>query len=124
MAKQIRKMPTKGVVRSHWAAMGMFDPPDRDDLCWGCGFDACTHRCHILAKCHGGTDDAANLVLLCQRCHLTQEHECQTQEGRKAFVDSMMDGAPYMTSEFYRRMHTPEFKRKMAAANLSGGVMS
>jgi len=40
--------------------------------CWACGrkkgkrnFD----RCHIVPRALGGPDSAANLVLLCQRCH-------------------------------------------------------
>ena len=93
----------------------MFDTPERDDVCWGCGFPAGTQRCHVLAKCDGGSDEAANLVLLCQRCHLTQEQECRTQEGRQLFIDSILDGAPYMTSEFYRMTYTPAFQRWVVA---------
>jgi hypothetical protein len=36
---------------------------------WRCGYKSKLQRCHIIPHSLGGADEAANLVLLCLRCH-------------------------------------------------------
>lgn len=103
MAKQKRRMPTAKQVLEHWTKNGMYDPPNAANTCWACGFPACVQRAHILAKCDGGTDEVDNLVLLCARCHLTQEYECRCKTGRERFREAIMSGAPYQSQEIDRR---------------------
>ncbi len=38
-------------------------------FCWRCGYKARLQKCHIVPKARGGALVAANLVLLCRRCH-------------------------------------------------------
>lgn len=45
-------------------------------ICWACGNDCndgCgIYRCHVLARCKGGGDEAGNYFLLCDLCHEEQ----------------------------------------------------
>ena len=37
---------------------------------WRCGYEKRLQRCHIIPDSLGGKDEPANLVLLCERCHI------------------------------------------------------
>jgi len=103
MSRSRSDMPSKSKIQNWWARNTQnFDLPEvRSDkaatLCWGCGFHANLERSHIKALSEGGTNECSNLVLLCPYCHLMQESVCTTDEGRKRFVEEILDGAPYMT---------------------------
>jgi hypothetical protein len=43
-------------------------------ICFACGFDGGTQRCHIVPKCIGGADSVENLHLLCKYCHSESEY--------------------------------------------------
>jgi 5-methylcytosine-specific restriction endonuclease McrA len=74
-------MPVESVIRSYWAdALWLrkgFDSPEEfmePGVCFACGMDNDgVERCHILARCCGGSDDAANLHMLCRTCHKDSE---------------------------------------------------
>ena len=38
--------------------------------CWRCGCEENLQRCHIIPDPLGGRDEPANIVLLCERCHI------------------------------------------------------
>ncbi len=65
---------------------------DKKNICFACGVDFITERCHILPINHGGTNDVENLHLLCKSCH--QESEDLSGElyfewlGTKEFANS------------------------------------
>lgn len=108
MSTQKRKMPSKSAIYVHWYDI-LWDGrrmqnnkrkgDRRYDTCWGCGFEVGTQRCHIIDRCAGGSDEVSNLVLLCVDCHRTQELVCQTDQGRKKFVEQIVDGAPFMPAK-------------------------
>lgn len=56
-----------GIAAYHSRRLGVELP---DDRCWVCGRIDRLHRAHIIA---GGPGNAANLLLLCQSCHVRQE---------------------------------------------------
>lgn len=101
---QHRHMPTKLAILYHWHTK-LSDMPDSFHeakqtwlkTCWGCGFEGNIERCHVLAKSMGGPDTVENLVLLCDHCHVLQEKACVTDEGRSQFMESLIDGAPFMS---------------------------
>lgn len=101
-------MPSKKAILEAWYE-DLWDMPDNMyeakkawlDTCWACGFAGHLQRCHLKAVQYGGSNDAKNLVLLCRSCHVRQENECMTDEGRQNFVAALQDGAPYMAI----RMH-------------------
>ena len=120
---QHRIMPSKLAILHYWHKK-LWDMPESEHearktwikTCWACGFPAAKiERCHILARGDGGKDTVDNLVLLCNYCHLIQEQECVTNEGRQKFVEDLIDGAPYMSVRMqalqtaYERM--PEQKK-------------
>lgn len=37
--------------------------------CWRCAHRRRLHRCHVVPRALGGSDEASNLVLLCAQCH-------------------------------------------------------
>lgn len=43
-------------------------------ICFACGSELGTERCHIVPKTDGGSDDAENLHLLCKECHIESEY--------------------------------------------------
>lgn len=46
-----------------------------DSVCWACGIlckDSGPTRAHVVARCHGGSDDPENFILLCDHCHEEQ----------------------------------------------------
>lgn len=45
------------------------DWSDADKLCWRCAHKRKLHRCHIIPRALGGSNDPSNLVLLCKQCH-------------------------------------------------------
>jgi len=47
-----------------------------NNRCWFCGYDDIgdLERCHIIARCEGGADDASNLQILCSICHRKSEY--------------------------------------------------
>jgi len=91
-----RNMPSKWQIHKYWSLI-LWDMPDNVKTCWACGFEGYIHRAHIKARCCGGSDDVNNMILICSDCHKLQEVVCDTEQGRKEFVESLMDGAPYMT---------------------------
>jgi len=107
---QKRKMPTRAQIYNHWAPL-MFDPPedyDKTKTCWGCGQQSALQRCHIIARCDGGTDEVNNLLLLCKRCHYSQETICMDEKRREKFVELILDGAPFMTARLLEFKHSFE----------------
>lgn len=86
--KQDRRMPTKMAIRAHWAPILSAKPNDKfdsveecmeADYCFGCGMldfegSSWTERCHISARCDGGSDTVDNLHLLCPTCHKMSEY--------------------------------------------------
>lgn len=95
---QKRKMPTKNKIFYYWQNILGLDPWDDKDLCWGCGFTLpYLERCHIHDYWESNNDDVSNLVLLCKPCHGMQEACCRTEESREKFIESLIDGAPFMS---------------------------
>lgn len=45
------------------------DWAEAHERCWRCGYKSRLERCHIVPHSLGGSEDPANLVLLCRRCH-------------------------------------------------------
>jgi 5-methylcytosine-specific restriction endonuclease McrA len=43
---------------------------EAEERCWRCGYKKNLQRCHIIPDSLGGKDEPANLVLLCERCHI------------------------------------------------------
>src|SRR6058998_3251082 len=80
-------MPSPYEVRIHWASYlvecGKFDSIEEvmeEDYCFACGMyyrsepgKRNTERCHITARCNGGSDDMSNIHNLCSRCHRASE---------------------------------------------------
>ena len=84
MTSDGRRMPSESVIRAHWAdrlwERKGFDSPDEFrevGVCFACGMNGDNvggvERCHILARCCGGSDDASNLHMLCRICHKDSE---------------------------------------------------
>lgn len=46
------------------------DWAEAKERCWRCGYKKRLQRCHIIPDSLGGKDEASNLVLLCERCHI------------------------------------------------------
>lgn len=46
------------------------DWAEGEEICWRCGCKKKLQRCHIIPDSLGGKDEPANLVLLCERCHI------------------------------------------------------
>lgn len=97
-------MPSKiNILQARY--QDMWDMPDNEyeakktwlDTCWACGFAGHLQRCHLKSAQDGGSNDSKNLVLLCRSCHVRQETECATDEGRQNFVAALQDGALYMS---------------------------
>lgn len=42
-------------------------------VCFACGSEGVTQRCHIVPVCKGGSHGIDNLHLLCKECHLESE---------------------------------------------------
>jgi hypothetical protein len=82
-------MPTNIQVRKYWADIfakeGRFDLVqlsfdsgfeliDEKRACFACGqTDFGVERCHIKARCDGGSDDVSNIHMLCPICHKDSE---------------------------------------------------
>ncbi len=90
-----RNMPNKKTILQYWSDI-IFDPPIDTNTCFACGFTNGTERAHIKAKCDGGADEKENLFLLCKRCHISQEAICSDEKNIENFIDSIIDGAPFM----------------------------
>jgi hypothetical protein len=45
------------------------DWAEAHERCWRCAYKSKLERCHIVPHSRGGSEDPANLVLLCRRCH-------------------------------------------------------
>jgi hypothetical protein len=78
------KMPTERAIRAYWAEKFTADELARKGFfstaefmkigsCMACGWETYLQRCHILARCYGGSDDASNLHMLCMECHYDSE---------------------------------------------------
>jgi len=61
------KMPKRSDIAAWWKRPA--------NECWMCGYGGTDdlERCHIVARCEGGPDDAANLQILCSICHRQSE---------------------------------------------------
>lgn len=83
-----RKMPTSRDIYRHWGITlvklnkfdSLFEVEDgiadgEDGICWGCGYcgRGSLERAHILPRMLGGSDDVANLHMLCAVCHKISE---------------------------------------------------
>jgi hypothetical protein len=79
-----RKMPTVRKIYQHWGLTlvklnkfdSLFEVEDGDhSICWACGMvsEQSLERAHILPRNIGGTDDVANLHMLCVLCHKISE---------------------------------------------------
>ena len=113
-------MPTKKAIAKHWNM--------DDDYCWGCGIDKGNlDRCHIKARCNGGSDEAYNLVLLCRFCHNhIQESLCYTEEGRQKFIDSIKDGIPFFNIMFsfqFQKFKTGLFDKQLEHMGYSKNII-
>ena len=72
----IRRMPNAAAIFSYWRlwldANKQTDPLPSE--CFACTSDKFPlERAHILARSDGGSDDVANLHLLCRYCHNASE---------------------------------------------------
>ena len=68
-----------------------------DDMCWGCGVDWPIERCHLLARCKGGSNEADNLVLLCKFCHNhIQEYWSNSKEQSEFIKKKILDHLPFL----------------------------
>ena len=95
-----RNMPTRKSILIHWQDI-LWDAPDKVNLCWACGFERRTQRCHVVAKADGGKDTVENLLLLCSDCHKLQERACMDVDTRQRFVSEIIEGAPFMQLRIY-----------------------
>lgn len=74
------KLPSREKIAEFWQPrveeFGIYHI-HQDDLphneCWACGNAMRIERCHIEAYMDGGSNDASNLVLLCENCHTHSE---------------------------------------------------
>lgn len=77
---QNRNLPTRAAVARHWNETIPPLPTKEQDArwdensCWGCGDHLKLQRCHAISRDAGGSDDAANLLILCTPCHLETEY--------------------------------------------------
>lgn len=74
MSKRENIKTTIEEIVSYWrkkkSEVGLsIDWLEADHRCWRCGCEKNLQRCHIVPHSLGGRDEAANLVLLCKRCH-------------------------------------------------------
>jgi hypothetical protein len=94
---QKRKMPSVNNIFDHWRWKLGLEWDDKD-ICWGCGFKTgILQRCHIHDHWESHNDDVSNLLLLCKFCHRLQENCCTTEKSREKFIESIIDGSPFMT---------------------------
>lgn len=94
---QKRKMPTKNQIFLHWQNILGLDPIKDKDMCWGCGFNIpLLERCHIEDRWINKNDNVSNLIILCNTCHQIQESCCINEQGRKKFIQLLLDGSPFM----------------------------
>ncbi len=113
---QKRKMPSVNNIFDHWWRVLGLEWNDTD-LCWGCGIkQEYLQRCHIHDHWESNNDDVSNLVLLCKFCHRLQEACCRTKESREKFVESLIDGNPFMSI----RLNDLMFKWKSGIYDNSG----
>lgn len=79
-----RKMPSRSKIIDYWVAgagadilnshgIELYNETDYEN-CFACGDGSMVERCHILARCEGGSDTVDNLHLLCQSCHKKSEY--------------------------------------------------
>ena len=81
---QTRKLASQLQIRKHWAQwlvdkgkMDSITESMEKGICFACGYSSpvglSVERCHITAKCNGGSDTADNLHNLCSVCHKASE---------------------------------------------------
>jgi len=81
-------MPNKNKILDYWADQLILDynkfwldaiyeydlnAREKTDICFACGSNSGTERCHINSVDQGGSHDINNLHLLCKECHLESE---------------------------------------------------
>lgn len=83
---------SRASIAEYWSVRLGLESPLPDDRCWTCNaarIDGELHRCHLVPSGPGSKD---NLILLCCRCHISQEGKdptaalawvtaCQEQQG-------------------------------------------
>jgi hypothetical protein len=81
-------MPSKAQILSYWAndliendkywMEAIYEdnctPKMIQSVCFACGYQGGTERCHIVPKVKGGGDGVDNLHLLCKSCHVESEY--------------------------------------------------
>ena len=74
-----RKMPSRNAIAAFWS--DKLDYIDSEN-CFACHWGGGLERCHITARCNGGSDNVDNLHVLCLECHKASEHI----EGKEYFA--------------------------------------
>ena len=103
-----RKMPTWKQISKHWATV-FFDHGWEIDFeilhnkqCFAFGRLGKIQRCHIKARCNGGTDDVKNIHLLCVACHDESETLCGLSYWRWYRHKRYVEFDEIMQKEIYR----------------------
>jgi hypothetical protein len=118
---QRRNLPSKKYIVEHWNKK--YNMNFDDKTCWTCGLEDYLDRCHLHARVYSNDDSESNLVLCCRFCHShLQENQCNTDEGRKEFIEMLLDGTPYMSIRvafFYEALQKGilKLKRYESASN-------
>ena len=70
-------MDTQKRIFDYWrdrlVNIGKYWLDEGEGVCFACGTIGFLERCHILARCCGGSDETNNLHLLCPECHIESE---------------------------------------------------
>lgn len=69
-----RNMPTEHEIREHWSFLGIYGITKSKHPCFACQLPGGRYKCHVLAKCEGGSDDVDNIHMLCKTCHDSSEY--------------------------------------------------
>jgi 5-methylcytosine-specific restriction endonuclease McrA len=105
--KQNRSLPSQPAIRRHWSTTDLWTRKGFDSLaeflepgtCFACGMNHSgdCERAHIEPRVGSGSDDAANLHLLCWVCHKDSEGRTGAEYWRwfweRSTVDALMSGA-------------------------------
>ena len=74
MSKRKSMKTTKKEIVDHWTNVIYegelnFDWSEAEIMCWNCGCERDTEKCHIVPHALGGKDSPDNYVLMCNECH-------------------------------------------------------
>src|SRR5439155_25914855 len=70
-----------------------FDWSDAHEVCWACGDNVETEKCHIIPHCFDGDEIPENMILLCNQCHkenpnaISYDSYIQWLKSRKKIAD-------------------------------------